>query len=96
MTVDHQLGGFVEYRGAVVVMHQVVGWGGDVEELAAGLAEFAVDGTLVTVISSERPQGLPDRLRGCRFRHVEGSPTSFSSFHQAGLADCDSLLLGES
>lgn len=75
-------------------MHQVVGWGEDVEELAAGLAEFAVDGTLVTVISSERPHGMPDRLRGCRFRHVGGSPTSFSSFHQAGLADCDSLLLG--
>ena len=75
-------------------MHQVVGWGEDVEELAAGLAEFAVDGTLVTVISSERPHGMPDTLRGCRFRHVEGSPTSFSSFHQAGLADCDSLLLG--
>ena len=75
-------------------MHQVVGWGEDVEELATGLAEFAVDGTLVTVISSERPQGLPESLRGCRFRHVHGSPTSFSSFHQAGLADCDSLLLG--
>ncbi|KAL3151949.1 hypothetical protein ABBQ32_001075 [Trebouxia sp. C0010 RCD-2024] len=72
----------------------VVGWGGDVEELATGLAEFAVDGTLVTVISSERPQGLPESLRGCTFQHVEGSPTSFSSFHQAGLADCDSLLLG--
>ncbi|KAL3142871.1 hypothetical protein ABBQ38_003160 [Trebouxia sp. C0009 RCD-2024] len=72
----------------------VVGWGGDVEELATGLAEFAVDGTLVTVISSERPQGLPEALRGCTFQHVEGSPTSFSSFHQAGLADCDSLLLG--
>ena len=75
-------------------MVQVVGWGDNVEELAAGLAEFAVEGTLVTVISPERPYGLPEALRGCRFRHVEGSPTSFSSFHQAGLADCDSLLLG--
>lgn len=64
------------------------------EELATGLAEFAVEGTLVTVISSERPQGLPQALSGCTFRHVPGSPTSFSSFHQAGLADCDSLLLG--
>ena len=77
-----------------VMAYQVVGWGEDVEELAAGLAEFAVDGSLVTVISSERPRGLPEGLRGCRFRHVEGSPTSFSSFQQAGLADCDSLLLG--
>ena len=25
---------------------------------------------------------------------MEGSPTSFQSFHQAGLAECDSLLLG--
>lgn len=65
------------------------------EELAAGLAEFAVDGTVVTVISPDRPRGLPEEpLRGCTFRHVEGSPTSFQSFHQAGLAECDSLLLG--
>lgn len=74
---------------------QVVGWGDQVEELAAGLAEFAVDGTVVTVISPDRPRGLPEEpLRGCTFRHVEGSPTSFQSFHQAGLAECDSLLLG--
>ncbi|DBB16525.1 TPA: hypothetical protein ACH3X3_014790 [Trebouxia sp. C0006] len=73
----------------------VVGWGDTVDELAAGLAEFAVDGTLVTVISPDRPHGLPQEpLRGCTFRHVEGSPTSFQSFHQAGLAECDSLLLG--
>lgn len=73
----------------------VVGWGDSLEELAAGLAEFAVDGTLVTVISPERPRGLPmGPLRGCQFRHVEGSPTSFQSFHQAGVAECDSLLLG--
>lgn len=86
----HQLG----KASIPFMLQQVVGWGGDVEELATGLAEFAVDGTLVTVISSERPQGLPEALRGCTFQHVEGSPTSFSSFHQAGLADCDSLLLG--
>ena len=73
----------------------MVGWGDSIGELAAGLAEFAVEGTLVTVISPDRPLGLPDQpLRGCHFRHVEGSSTSFQSFHQAGLAECDSLLLG--
>ncbi len=75
---------------------QVVGWGDSVEELAGGLAEFAVEGTRVTVISPDQPQGLPKGpLRGCQFRHIEGSPTSFQSFHQAGVANCDSLLLGQ-
>ena len=65
------------------------------EELASGLAEFAVEGTQVTVISPERPSGLPEGpLRGCKFKHVKGSSTSFKTFHQAGMAECDSLLLG--
>lgn len=73
----------------------VVGWGDSMEELASGLAEFAVEGTQVTVISPERPSGLPEGpLRGCKFKHIKGSSTSFKSFHQAGMAECDSLLLG--
>lgn len=75
---------------------QVVGWGHHFEDLASGLAEFAVEGTQVNVINPERPRGLPEvPLRGCQFHHIEGSATSFQSFRQADLADCDSILLGQ-
>lgn len=75
---------------------QVVGWGPHFEDLASGLAEFAVDGTVVSVINPERPRGLPEQpLRGIQFNHIEGSATSFNSFRQADLADCDSILLGK-
>ena len=51
----------------------------------------------MNVINPERPRGLPELpLRGCQFHHIEGSATSFQSFRQAELADCDSILLGPS
>ena len=74
----------------------MVGWGPHFEDLAAGLAEFAVEGTRVNVINPERPRGLPEQpLRGCQFNHIQGSATSFNSFREAELADCDSILLGQ-
>ena len=63
--------------------------------MPAGLSEFAVEGTVVSVVSQEVPPGMPERrVNGCRFNHVQGDPSSWKSFQKAGMAEADSILLG--
>ena len=63
--------------------------------MPAGLSEFAVEGTVVSVVSQEVPQGMPERrVNGCRFNHIQGDPSSWKSFQKAGMAEADSILLG--
>ena len=63
--------------------------------LPAGLSEFAVEGTVVSVVSQEVPPGMPERrVNGCRFNHIQGDPSSWKSFQKAGMAEADSILLG--
>eukprot|EP00891_Asterochloris_glomerata_P002795 jgi/Astpho2/2795/fgenesh1_pg.00050_%23_80_t len=73
----------------------VLGWPGRIDDLAAGLSEYAVEGTVVSVVSQEVPPGMPERrVNGCRFNHIQGDPSSWKSFQKAGMAEADSILLG--
>ena len=56
----------------------VIGWNMDqtVEGLIEGLGDFAPADSSVTIISPEKPDGIPEECGTCECRHLEGSVAS--------------------
>ncbi|KAK9797373.1 hypothetical protein WJX73_006662 [Symbiochloris irregularis] len=77
----------------------VAWWDEDITDLARSLSIFAPRGSVVKVISAEKPEGFPDEKSkllapGCRFTHVEGDPANADSLRKAGAAGAQAIIIG--
>ena len=60
----------------------------------AGLCDFAVAGSEVTIVGEQRPPDFPDELDGRTLRWVEGSILERRAYVEAGVVGAHAVILG--